>query len=144
MNTSKRCTWLELLTFQRISLRLEGILRITKHMLLVPNHTMYQCPLSGIVSMEDGQRRDVVVDRQYLTPLEEKALRDYVLHKAALGPFVTVKFLRYLTREIVRRRSFTFQPSTTNDEIQLSGKNWPQGFYKRNSDLRSRTLKSLE
>lgn len=106
----------------------------------------YNVPVSSFWHRVHGRRsrRDVGVNRQYLTPLEEKALRDCVLHKAALDQFVTVKYLRYLTREIVRRRLFTFQLSTTDDEIQLPGKNWPQGFYKRNSDLRSRTLKSLE
>jgi hypothetical protein len=89
-------------------------------------------------------RSDRAVDRQYLTPCEEKALVDDVLRMAARGYFVSVKFLRYLAREIVRRRSSTFQTPATDDGVRLPGKNWPQDFRKRHPGLRSRTLKPLE
>jgi hypothetical protein len=71
--------------------------------------------------MEDRQK----VTRQYLTPFEENALFDYVLRMAARGYFVSVKFLRYLAREIVRRRSSTFQTPATDDGVRAPGKNWP-------------------
>lgn len=106
----------------------------------------YNVPLSYFWHRVHGRRSrsDAKVDRQYLTPSEEKALRDCVLHKAALGQYVTIKLLRHLAREIVCRRTSTFQAPTNDDEIRLPGKNWPQGFYKRHPDLRPRILKPLE
>jgi hypothetical protein len=106
----------------------------------------YDIPVSSLWHRVHGRRSrsDAKVDRQYLTPSEEKGLRDCVLHKAALGQYVTVKLLRYLAREIVRRRTSAFQAPNTDDEIRLPGKNWPKGFYKRHPDLRPRTLKPLE
>lgn len=89
-------------------------------------------------------RHDTTVKRQYLTPFEENALVDYVLRLAARDYPVPVKFLRYLAQWIVRQRSSTFQVSTPDDGVPPPGKNWPQGFYKRHSHLKPRTLRPLD
>jgi hypothetical protein len=89
-------------------------------------------------------RHDTTVKRQYLTPSEENALVDYVLRLAARGYPVPVKFLRYLAQWIVRQRSSTLQVSTPDDGVPPPGKNWPQGFYKRHSKLKPRTLRPLD
>jgi hypothetical protein len=89
-------------------------------------------------------RSNKTVNRQYLDPSKGKALKDCVLRMAGRGYFVSVKFLRYLAQEIVRRRSSTCQTPTTNDGIRPPCKNWPQDFYKRHPELKSRILKPLE
>jgi hypothetical protein len=105
----------------------------------------YDVPVSTFWHRVHGRqsRSDTAVTRQYLTPSEEKALRDKVLRIVAQGYFVTPKFLRYLAQWIVRQRSSTFQIQATDDGVRLPNKNWPAGFYERQG-LKSRTLKPLE
>jgi hypothetical protein len=56
-----------------------------------------------------------------------------------------VKFLRDLALVIVRRQASTFQNPATNDNgIQPPGKNWPQAFYKRHSELKAMRIKALD
>src|SRR5271170_1227322 len=48
--------WLQLRTFQRMPLRLGEIRPKTRRTLRGPNRTMYQCPPSSTVLMEDDQQ----------------------------------------------------------------------------------------
>ncbi|KUL82014.1 hypothetical protein ZTR_11401 [Talaromyces verruculosus] len=82
-------------------------------------------------------------------PQEERALVDHVLRMAQNGYPLSVSFLRSLAVIIARQRSSIFQHLTTNSPITNSkirppGKNWPQAFYKRHPELRSRRLKPID
>jgi hypothetical protein len=70
-------------------------------------------------------RSDTAVNRQYLTPSEEKALKGYVLRMAERGYFTSVKFLRYLAQVIARQRSTIFQIPATDNGVRPPNKNWP-------------------
>jgi DDE superfamily endonuclease len=66
------------------------------------------------------------------------------LAQGSTGPVHLDQILTTLAREIVCWRSSTFQAPTIDDEIRLPGKNWPQGFYKRQPEMKPRTPKPLE
>src|SRR5437762_2001425 len=57
---------------------------------------------------------------------------------------IPVKFLRSLAQVIVRQRSSAFHIHLTDDAVKPPGKNWPQGFYKRHPELKSRRVKALD
>ena len=76
-------------------------------------------------------------NQQYLSPVEEKALLDYVLPMSERGYSLPVKFLRSSAPMIARQRSSALQTPAVDDDIRPPGKNWPQGFYKRHPELKA-------
>jgi Tc5 transposase DNA-binding domain len=82
--------------------------------------------------------KDKAIRQQYLTPYEEEALVRYVLEYAKRGYPLPAKSLRSLALIIARRRG------SNDPNLHLSGKNWPQGFYKRHLILKAKTLKALD
>lgn len=90
-------------------------------------------------------RKEQAAKQQYLTPQEEKALLDYVLRMSANGYPLPVRALRSLAFIIARQRSSTFQlPGAYDGTSKRPGKNWPQGFYARHRELKSKRLKALD
>lgn len=85
-----------------------------------------------------GTRRDKAAKEQYLSPQEEKVLASHVLRMCENGYPLPVKALGSLALVIRRRRH-----STPDDSIKPPGKNWPQGFYRRNPQLKSRRLRAI-
>jgi hypothetical protein len=90
-------------------------------------------------------QRDKAAKQQFLTPHEENALVDYLLRMSERGYPLPVKFLRSLALVIARQRSSAFQlPTTDNNGVLPPGKNWPQAFYKRHPELKTRRVKALD
>ena len=89
-------------------------------------------------------RRDKAVRQQYITPSEEKAVLEYALRMYERGFPIPVRFLGSIAHIIKRQRSSTFQTLTADDDIKPPGKNWPQDFYKRHSELKARTVRPLD
>jgi hypothetical protein len=89
-------------------------------------------------------RTDKAAKQQYLTPVEEKALLDYVLRTSERGYPLPVKFLRSLALVIARQRSSAFQTPTVDDGVRPPGKNWPQDFCKCHPELTARRVKALD
>ena len=89
-------------------------------------------------------QRDKAIRQQYLTPSEEKAVVEYALRMYERGFPIPVKFLRAIAHIIKRQRSSTFQTLAADDDIDPPGKNWPQDFYKRHSELKARTVRPLD
>jgi hypothetical protein len=56
-------------------------------------------------------QRDKAAEQQYLTPYEESALLDYVLHMSERG------YMRSLALMIAHQRSFAFQISAIDDGV---------------------------
>jgi hypothetical protein len=89
-------------------------------------------------------RKDKAASQQYLTPQEEKALVHYLLRAYENGrPFPT-RALRSFAQVIARQRPSTFQVPATDHEVPPPGKNWPQGFYKRHPELKSKRMRALD
>ena len=88
-------------------------------------------------------RRENAIKQQYLSAREEKTLVKFVLHMSNSNYPVPLKFLRSLAREIRRQRAVTSQASPIEDQTALPGKNWPQGFFKRNPELKARKRKAI-
>ncbi|KAF2137771.1 uncharacterized protein K452DRAFT_339928 [Aplosporella prunicola CBS 121167] len=57
---------------------------------------------------------------------------------------IPIKYLRSLACIIARRRSSLLHASTTGEAIHPPGKNWPQAFYKRYSELKAKKVKALD
>jgi hypothetical protein len=58
---------------------------------------------------------------------------------------LAVNSVRQLAAVIVRRRTSVFQvPAAESADVQEPGKNWPQAFYKRHSELKDVRLKALD
>ncbi len=89
-------------------------------------------------------RKDKAASQQYLNPREEEALVDYVLRMAERGYPLPVKFLRSLALVIARQRSSAFQIPATDGAVRRPGKNWPQGFYQRHPELKSKRVRGLD
>jgi hypothetical protein len=89
-------------------------------------------------------RQEKATGQQYLTPSEEKALVNYVLRMSDYGYPVPVKYLRSLAFVIARQRSCVFYTPSTDEVIKSPGKNWPQAFYKRHPELKSKRVKALD
>jgi hypothetical protein len=68
-------------------------------------------------------RTDKAAKQQYLTPVEEKALLDYVLRTSERGYPLPVKFLHSLALVIARQRSSAFQTPAVDDGVRPPGKN---------------------
>jgi hypothetical protein len=103
-------------------------------------------PASTLWRRANGKpsQRDKAANQQYLTPQEERALVNHVLRMAENGYPLPVSFLRSLAVIIARQRSSIFQHPTTDPKLRPPGKNWPQAFYKRHPELRSRRLKPID
>jgi hypothetical protein len=82
--------------------------------------------------------------QQYLTPAEEESLVKYLLRMSRNGFPIPVKYLRSLAAVIACQRSSIFQAPAANETIRPPGKNWPQAFYKRHPELKSRRVKALD
>jgi hypothetical protein len=87
----------------------------------------------GRPSKEDKAR-----GQQYLTPVEEKALDQYLIRMADLGYPIPIKRLRSLAFSIARRRS------AEDIAIKLPGKNWPKAFERRHPELKARKVKAMD
>ena len=74
---------------------------------------------------------------QYLTPGEEKAVVSFILQMAEFGLDVRVKQIPFLAFNLARQR-------TTNIRPNPPGRNWPQGFHKRNPDVVARRKQALD
>lgn len=55
-----------------------------------------------------------------------------------------VKCLPLIAFVIVRQRSSAFRIPSADHDVRLPGKNWPQGFYKRHPELKTRRVKALD
>lgn len=104
-----------------------------------------QIPISTLWNRAHGRRprKEKAAGQQYLSPQEEKALVAYALRMSRNGFPIPVKFLRSLAYVIARQRSSAFY-LRANDAVKPPGKNWPQGFYKRHPELKSRRVKALD
>jgi hypothetical protein len=104
-----------------------------------------QILISTLWNRAHGRRpkREKAARQQYLTPQEEKALVAYALRMSRNGYPIPVKFLRFLAHVIARQRSSASCVHAT-DAVKPPGKNWPQGFYKRHPELKSRRVKALD
>lgn len=83
-------------------------------------------------------RRDKAAKEQYLSPQEEKGLANYVLRMCQNGYPLPVKALRSLAPIIRQKRC-----ETPAKAVKPPGKNWPQGFYNRNPQLKARRLRAI-
>jgi hypothetical protein len=57
---------------------------------------------------------------------------------------VPIKHLRSLAFITARQRTSVFQALAADEAINLSGKNWPQAFYKRHPEPRPKSVKALD
>lgn len=98
-------------------------------------------PTSTERNREHGKqwRREKAAKEQYLTPNEEKGLAAYILRMSQNGYPLAVKALRSLALVIRRQRKKT--PDAQG--LIEPGKNWPQGFYKRNPQLKPRRMRAM-
>lgn len=85
-------------------------------------------------------RKDKAINQQYLTPQEEKALKDELLRLARNGYPVRVKFLPAFAHMIARQWS---SHSGINQDVRPPNHNWPQSFKKRHPDIASRRLMAI-
>jgi len=85
-----------------------------------------------------GTRRDKAAKEQYLSPHEEKGLACYILRTCQNGYPLPVK-VRSLALVIRRRRKNT----PPEESVKPPGKNWPQGLYKRNPQLKARRMRAI-
>ena len=95
-----------------------------------------QPPPSGIASMVEVP--GVIRLRRNSTSVLTKGLACYVLRMCRNGYPLPVKVLRSLALVIRQRRR-----SSPEEIIKPPGKNWPQGFYKRNPLLKARRLRAI-
>jgi DDE superfamily endonuclease len=82
--------------------------------------------------------------QQYLTPQEEKTLVEYLKRMYKIGSPIPVKSLCSLAFVIARQRPSIFQAPATDETIRPPGKNWPQAFYKRHPEFKSKRVKALD
>jgi hypothetical protein len=117
-----------------------------KHLTYAALSESSNIPVSTLWDRAHGRqpRREKAAKQQYLTPQEEKALVNYALRMSRNEYPIPVKFLRSLAQVIVRQRSSFFHILPTDDTVKPPGKNWPQNFYKRHPELKSRRVKALD
>ncbi|GAB7336822.1 hypothetical protein MBLNU13_g11328t1 [Cladosporium sp. NU13] len=98
-------------------------------------------PTSTERNREHGKqwRREKAAKEQYLTPNEENGLVAYILRMSQNGYPLAVKVLRSLALVIRRQR----ERAPDAQGLSEPGKNWPQGFYKRNPQLKSRRMRAM-
>lgn len=97
-------------------------------------------PLSTVIHRVHGRRsrEEYAESQQYLTRDEEKALVKFLLLKSSLGQPVRIKFVRSLAFSIAHQRSPENRPT------KAPGKNWPRAFERRNAELQSRRVRSID
>jgi hypothetical protein len=76
--------------------------------------------------------------QQYLTVEEEKALVAFLLLMSSFGQPVCIKYIPTLAFSIARRRSPVNRPN------KPPGKNWAQAFEKRQPELKSKRVRSID
>src|ERR1700755_1925078 len=75
--------------------------------------------------------------QQYLTPCEEKAVVNFVLHLADLGQRVRIKYIPSLAFSVARQRPTSKPPKPP-------GKNWARAFEIRHPELKARRERALD
>jgi DDE superfamily endonuclease len=92
--------------------------------------------------------RQKAITQQYLTPLEERALVNYLLRSDKNGYPLPVKFARTLAHIIAIRRTGVFASRNAYQELEDSikppGKNWPKAFHERWPELKAVRLKTID
>jgi hypothetical protein len=88
------------------------------------------------------------ITQQYLTPLEERALVNYLLRSDKNGYPLPVKFARTLAHIIAIRRAGVFASRNAYQELEAlikpPGKNWPKAFHERWPELKAVRLKTID
>src|SRR6266480_866096 len=86
-----------------------------------------------------GQRskEEKAQSQQYLTPCEEKAVINFVLHMAEFGQCVRIKHIPSLAFSVTHQRSM-------NKPLKPPGRNWAQVFKKRHLELKARRMRALD
>jgi hypothetical protein len=108
---------------------------------------MSKVPVSTLWHRAHGRpsKEEKAEGQQYLAPSEERALVKYLLRMSTNGFPVPVKYLRSLAFIIARQRSACASHALdTNEELKPPGKNWPQAFYRRHPELKSKRVKALD
>jgi hypothetical protein len=108
---------------------------------LVDDDDVLPLPASTKWYRDHGRRtrRERAAKEQYLTPNKDKELSFYVLRMSKNGYPLAVKVLRSLALVIRRRRG----KAPDSQGLNEPGKNWPQGFYKRNPQLKSSRMRAM-
>ncbi len=75
--------------------------------------------------------------QQYLTPCEEKAIINFVMHMAEFGQCVRIKYIPSFAFSVARQR-------LTNKPPKPPGKNWARVFEKRHLELKAKRMRALE
>ena len=89
-------------------------------------------------------RAQKAISQQYLTPEEEIELREYLIRCHRNGHPIRVKALPYLALVIACQRSSTLQTPAADQPLQAPSNNWPQGFYLRHPEVKTKRLKALD
>lgn len=76
--------------------------------------------------------------QQYLTPSEEKAMVEFILHVSALGNPVRIKHLPFIAFSATRHRPMPARP------LKPPGKNWAKALESRHPELKARRVKALD
>lgn len=76
--------------------------------------------------------------QQYLTPSEEKAMVEFILHMSALRHPVRIKHLPFIALSATRHRPTPDRP------LKPPGKNWTKTLEGRHPDLNARKVKALD
>ena len=76
--------------------------------------------------------------QQYLTPSEEKAVVDFLLHMSVLGCPVRIKHVPFIAFSATRHRSVPDRPS------KPPGKNWTKALESRHPEIKARKVKALD
>jgi len=94
---------------------------------------------STLHSRAQGRRskEEKAQSQQYLTPCEEKAIVNFILHMSKFGQRVQIKHIPSLAFSVARQRS-------TNKLPKPPGKNWARAFKKRHLELKARRMRVLD
>ena len=82
-------------------------------------------------------RREANIHNQYLTPMEESVLVNFVQRAAAVGHPIRHSYLRELAETLHKKR-------VGGDAAIPVGKHWVERFLRRNPVLKSQIAKSIE
>lgn len=117
-----------------------------KHLSYAAREKLTGVPAKTLWRRDHGgrTRQERAVERQYLTPCEEKALVPFVLRYAYFGYPLPVKALRFLAAIIKSRRNSNSNTLSSDDQVKPPGPKWPQGFYKRHPEVKARRVKPLD
>ena len=76
--------------------------------------------------------------QQYLRPVEETALSDFLLQRSGLSDPMRIKHLPELAFRATRHRPPSERPS------KPLGKNWARAFQKRHLELQAKRVRALD